>query len=150
MSKYGQQAKDKLTICPVVKHESVWSTFSSGYLLWFITRPGGNRVEISTPVFFCLFWGRGVVRMRHRVPKISVWAWVPQISRCELRWKIAGKVGYWCFLAFLVLFFRPCHIHYTNSSLLSRRWSILKQSPHAKLLLFKLGVLFSKRALLVR
>ena len=31
------------------------------------------------------------MRRRHRVPEISVLAWVAQISRCELSWKIAGK-----------------------------------------------------------
>ena len=40
---------------------------------------------------FYFYCGRGVVRRRHRVPEMSVLAWVAQISRCELSWKIAGK-----------------------------------------------------------
>ena len=34
----------------------------------FITHPGGSRVEVSTPVFYC----RGLMRMRHEVPEIKM------------------------------------------------------------------------------
>ena len=49
--------------------------------LEFLLGPEGGRIEISTPVLFLFFvffvWGgggggRGVLRMRHRVPELSV------------------------------------------------------------------------------
>ena len=62
------------------------------------------------------------MRIRHRVPEIAVLSLVLRRKYYRVDFKDSRTGWILMFLAFLILFFRPRHIHYTNT--VSKRRSI--------------------------
>ena len=109
------------------------------HLCTFYSGPEGARVKVSTLFFLIIYRVLNFLsgyKAETRILSLSTKAKILLHHRHRISLRLSGvgrywsrKVGYWCFMAFLLFCFLlicPRDLHYTDTSLLSKNFVVFK------------------------